>query len=102
MSPLLRQDFAFHWSMASKLSFGFFGLFPSTKSPHFLDGASIVLLPLSPAFAEGLGLDADEPPRLGDAPNPGRGRGRSIRVMQGKGAPKSSFLEPDPSFLLWG
>ena len=69
-----------------RFSFGFFGLFPSTKSPAF-DGASIVLLPLFPAFAEGLGPDASETPRLEDAPNPGRGRGRSIRVMQGKGGP---------------
>ena len=68
----------------------------------FSTAPSIVLLLLFPTFAEGLGLDADEPPRLGDAPNPGRGRGRSIRVMQGKGGPKSSFLEPDPSFLFGG
>ena len=70
------------------------------KKPPLSMGASIVLLPLSPAFAEGLGPDAGETLRLGDAPNPGRGRGRSIRVMQGKGGPKSSFLEPNPSFLV--
>ena len=101
-SLLFRQDFAFPWSMAGKLFFRVFRVFPEHEKPPRSMGASIVLLPLSPAFPEDLGPDADEPPRLGDAPNPGRGRGRSIRVMQGKGGPKSSFLEPDPSFLLWG
>ena len=100
-SLLFRQDFAFPSIGVEKASLpGLWSFFPSMKKPPGSTEASIVLLPLSPAFAEGLGPDADEPPRLGDAPNPGRGWGRSIRVMQGKGGPKSCFLEPNPSFLV--